>query len=188
MAGMKLWKPLLVVLPAGLLLGIIGGRMVDSGNPRDAQEGALAQAEAVNQAALDAAQPEEWPAPAAADGRLPAVPDQRPQLDWTAEFAPQDDGGAYDYDGDYFGAGRPALGGVDDTADEAGSGSGASRPFARDSEAAAAARSAGQAARDAAGIAAAAPTRPVAAAPAPAPAPAPVSEPRTADGDLPAIW
>lgn len=185
---MKLWKPLLLVLPAGLFIGVIGGRMVDSGNPRQAEEAARAEAAAVDRLALETTV-EEWPAPAGADGSLPAAPDTRPELDWTAEFWPEDDGGAYDYDGDYFGQGRPALARPDDAdardtdardtdardADARYVGDvGTSRSFARDSEAASAARAAARAVRDAASMA--------------NEAPSPPSEPRTADGELPAIW
>lgn len=177
---MKLWMPLLAVVPAGLAIGLLGAHLVDSDSPREPVRPPGAEAEA--------ADPQFYPAPAdkAQPGRAGGDAG-RPAFDWDEEYWPGDHGGvsagAYDYDEDYFGPGEPAFGRPAEP-------DGGPPPPARRGEAAEAleaALAAERAVRDAAGTAALpSPSRP-AAPPAP-PSPGAPREPRTPDGDLPAIW
>ena len=178
---MKNWIPLLAILAAGLLIGVIGARMVDSGTTRVSEAGRSSASAA--------------PAPYAQPSPAPSRPergDRRPGLDWDEEAWLEDhrgySAGPYDYGDDYFGARDPAL------ADEEGAND-AAPPSGPARETAAAAAQAGEraaaAASDAARVAAqasppAAPRRPTR--PAPPPPEAAPREPRTADGELPAIW
>lgn len=187
---MRLWKPLLVILPAGLVLGMVGARLVDSGTTRDPARDARERVLAAEAAALPSVFPEAAMTNRGLDLR---DADPRPDLDWDSEYRPgdhrEDRAGAYDYDGDYFGDGEPAFARSEDP-------SGAPLPIGRRGEAMQAALAAERAARDAerAGAMAPPPAKPLA--PplppavdrAPLPEPTAVPEPRTASGNLPAIW
>ena len=166
---MKVWIPLLIILPAGVVAGLMGARMVDPGHPLD-------------DPATSARQPAALPAPSPTRQAYAAYEEEahvraagRPDLDWGREVWPEDydrraeaDDGAYygrygdDYDDPYregeAGHDRPGRAPRDPTAEQAG-------------------RAAARAAADA--VTAAGQALPDAAAP---------REPRAADGDLPAIW
>lgn len=177
----------LVIIPVGLVMGLLGARMVDSGTPRDEPRSQAGRIEAAGSTfrAHDALEP-----PDAARDRTENRARGRPDLDWEEEHWPEDHRGvaagpyAYD-DADYFGRRERDA----DEASMRGEGAGVTGPSG---EAEAAARAAERAARDAVRAGAARPARRTPPALLPAPSPPPPTgdarEPRTADGDLPAIW
>ncbi len=199
---MKSWMLLAFVLPAGLMVGLVGARLADPATLRDgAREEASAPAApglAYAEAAADA-----WPAPVD-EAPAPQERDARPDLDWNDEFWPGDHRGVstgpYDYDGDYYGEDVSAFGSAMEDGEggyapsytqRSAGGDGAGVGVGR-GEAAEAAFAAERAARDALQTAAEAasgtPAPPVRAASTASAPPAGQREPRTADGDLPAIW
>ncbi len=182
---MKPWlAATLVIVPAGLAMGLYGARMVNSGTPRDEPGSRSAPIEAAGSTfgPGDALEPPD----VAADDPRQEDARGRPALNWEEEYWPDDHrgygAGPYSYDDDdYFGR---AEGGEAAGEDRARGSSGAG-------EVASAARAAERAARDAVRAGAARPADRASPDPLPAPSdppPPPPSEPRTADGDLPAIW
>jgi hypothetical protein len=197
---MKSWMLLALILPAGLMVGLIGARLADPATLRKGEQAADAAALAAPDLAYAEAGADAWHAPS--DEADPPERDARPDLDWNDEFWPGDHHGVstgpYDYDGDYYGEDVSAFGSaLDDAADgyapsytqraAQGQGAGVGR-----GEAAEAAFAAERAARDALQTAAEAasgtPAPPVHTGSTATALPEPQREPRTADGDLPAIW
>jgi len=190
---MQVWKSLLLIVPAGLAIGLLAGRVVDPGTMR-ADEPVGARREAL--APAYDPPPDSAPAPTRTeDDQALASPDRgRPELDWEEEAWPGDySRGAYAYDDNYFGDAEDGGSGWVEYGEARRAPTGRSEapraPTGR-SEAEDAARAADRAARDALREATVAPPAPPVRArpPAPAAAPTPPPEPRAANGDLPAIW
>jgi hypothetical protein len=194
---MKRLTPLLLVLPAGLALGLVGARMVDSGTVKEDPRDQAADAPPAESMAYASVEADERPARGSDAPASGQEGDARPDLDWGEEYWPGEhrgvSSGAYDFDGDYFGDGRSAFDPFGEEEEEDPSGfapdRASDRSFVSRGEAAQAALAAERAARDALRTAAEAePPAPVPARAMPAPAPSAAVEPRTAGGDLPAIW
>ncbi len=191
---MKRWIAItLAIVPAGLVMGLMGARMVEPGSMRTEQIAGRDAAERGANARADEGSPFALPDPEARQ-RAQDRSRGRPDLDWDEEFWPEDHmgiaAGPYSYDNDYFG--RRSPGAEDDDALVPRTGDDDARLVR---EARSAARAADSAVSDAvrarrSAAPSAAPPASRAAAPglgSPPALPLP-SEPRTADGDLPAIW
>lgn len=181
---MKLWKPILLILPAGLVAGVIGARLVDP-RPTLASERAssfLAESEG----ALNRPTPSYTQQRDSAQSNRPGG--YRPDLDWDEEVWPGSGGEAYGYYDDRRADGWEAATGdglpFDDPASSSRPDIGRNRAAAEEA-ALAAERAAEEALR-----AADEPPPPASAAPAQPRTPAAPAErePRTAEGELPAIW
>lgn len=183
MRCMKLWKPLLVILPAGLVVGLVGARLVDPRTTLAPEVNAAIQADIDRRAALGY-RPPPLDSGGTLDEEIAPGGNQRPDLDWDEEVWPEDYvGGAHDHP-DRLLSENPSRW-SDDFYDSPDTRAGA--------EAAQAAALAARAVEDATRAAAEASAQTGSgtaepAEPAPSPSPAPPREPRTADGDLPAIW
>jgi len=176
---MTFWKPLLIILPVGLVAGIIAGQMVEPHTT-------------LASPAVDVPGPSSWSDGedesddfVAEDARRVARQDRyRPDYDWQEEYQPGERDGIYSYYEDLEGSGEFAR---PDRREAEPSGYGLSAERAAAESAADAAELAvDEAAR--AAESASAPPATIRIGPRPTPSPSPAPEPRTADGDLPAIW
>ena len=177
---MAFWKPLLLIIPGGVVIGLVAAQLVEP------QETLVTPPPEVSSQS-DWARGTE-PADtdfAAQDARRVAQQDQyRPDYDWEEEYWPGEREGIYSYYDELEGSGGLAAG------EQTGGRSTGYGPNPELAAAESAARAAEQAAEDAAQAAAEAASPPAATisiGPRPTPSPVP-PEPRAGEGDLPAIW